>query len=82
MNKLYSTLKKHTCKFINKNYLIKVYGRDANGKKINTLMGVFGILKLIGAELLEKFIDRAEKAMTDKVVCKLRRGLTITLYAH
>ena len=46
----------YTTKEINANFRIKVAGRDANGKKINTLMGVSGVLALIGAELLNKFV--------------------------
>lgn len=68
-------------KFINMNFRIKVYGVDANGNRINKLVGVRGILELIGAELLEKFLNRALAAGLDKCVCKLRRGLKVTLYA-
>ncbi len=70
-----------TTKFINSNFRIKVFGRDENGKKINTLMGVSGIVRLIGEELFNKFIKRALNCMLDKCVCKLRRGLQVTLYA-
>lgn len=72
---------KYTSKYINRNFRIKVYGVDENGNKINKLVGVAGILALIGAELLNKFIDRFLKAGLDKVINKLRRGLKITLYA-
>ena len=71
---------KYTSKFINRNFRIKVYGVDNMGNKINKLVGVTGILALIGAELLNKFIDRALKAGLDKCVCKLRRGLQVSLY--
>ena len=71
---------KYTSKFINRNFRIKVYGVDSMGNKINKLVGVTGILALIGAELLNKFIDRALKAGLDKCVCKLRRGLQVSLY--
>ena len=71
---------KYTSKFINRNFRIKVYGADSMGNKINKLVGVAGILSLIGAELLNKFIDRALKAGLDKCVCKLRRGLQVSLY--
>ncbi len=71
---------KYTSKFINRNFRIKVYGVDSMGNKINKLVGVAGILSLIGAELLNKFIDRALKAGLDKCVCKLRRGLQVSLY--
>lgn len=71
---------KYTSKFINRNFRIKVYGVDSMGNKINKLVGVAGILSLIGAELLNKFIDRTLKAGLDKCVCKLRRGLQVSLY--
>jgi hypothetical protein len=51
-----------------------------NGKKINTLVGVSGMLKLIGAELANKFLSRAERSMDDSCVCKLRRGIKVTFY--
>lgn len=72
--------KRFTSKFINANFRIKVFGRDENGKKINTLMGVSGIIRLIGEELFYKFIQRALDCMMDVCVCKLRRGLQVSLY--
>ena len=69
-----------TTKFINSNFRIKVFGRDENGKKINTLMGVSGIIRLIGEELFYKFIQRALDCMKDVCVCKLRRGIKVSLY--
>lgn len=71
---------KYTSKFINANFRIKVFGRDENGKKINTLMGVSGIIRLIGEELFYKFIKRAIDCMQDVCVCKLRRGLQVSFY--
>jgi hypothetical protein len=73
-------LTKYTTKFINQNFRIKVFGRDAQGKKINTLMGVSGIIRMIGEELFFKFVQRALDCMLDKCVCKLRRGLQVSLY--
>lgn len=70
----------YTTKFINRNFRIKVKGLDNLGEKINKLVGVSGAIALIGWELLEKFITRAIKAGQDKCVCKLRRGLVVTLY--
>ena len=72
----------HTVTEINRNWLIKVYGVDQNGNRINKLVGVSGLLELIGLELAAKFVARAFRALLDKVVCKLRRGLKITFYAH
>lgn len=73
-------IKKFSTSFINQNFRIKVYGRDENGKKINTLLGVSGINRMIGEELFYKFIQRALDCMLDVCVCKLRRGLQVSLY--
>ena len=72
--------KQFSTRFINQNFRIKVFGYDENGKKINTLMGVSGIIKLIGETLFFKFVQRALDCMRDVCVCKLRRGLQISLY--
>ena len=66
--------------WINSNFRIKVYGRDSEGRRINKLVGVSGIIRLIGETLFNKFLQRAIKSMADKCVCKLRRGLQVTLY--
>lgn len=76
------TNQKYTTQFINQNYLIKVYGQNESGKKLNKLVGVKGCLELIGLELMEKFITRAIESGQDKTICKLRRGLVVTFYAH
>ena len=70
----------YTTQEINQNFRIKANGFDNNGNKINTLLGVSGTIALIGEELFEKFIDRAYNQGQDACVCKLRRGLKITLY--
>ena len=44
----------HTSKFINKNFRIKVSGIDNEGNRINKLVGVSGLLKLIGETLAGK----------------------------
>ena len=72
--------KGYTSKFINQNFRIKVYGRDENGRRINTLLGVSGIIALIGERLFTKFVQRALDSMQDVCVCKLRRGLVVSLY--
>lgn len=72
--------KQFSTRFINQNFRIKVFGFDENGKKINTLMGVSGIIKLIGETLFFKFVQRALDCMRDVCVCKLRRGLQVSLY--
>lgn len=71
----------YTTREINANYRIKVHGvNEENGKKLNTLVGVSGLLKLIGADLFNKFMERREKCMDDVCVCKLRRGLKVSFY--
>jgi hypothetical protein len=74
------TKNQFTSKFINQNFRIKVFGYTEDGKKINTLMGVSGIIAMIGEELFYKFIQRALDSMKDVCVCKLRRGLQVSLY--
>ena len=73
-------VRRFSSKFVNANFRIKVFGRDENGKKINTLVGVSGIIRLIGEELFFKFVQRALDCMLDVCVCKLRRGLQVSLY--
>ena len=65
---------------INQNFRMKVYGRNDEGKKVDTLMGVSGLILLIGVDLMNKQLDRAFKSKDDKCVCKLRRGLQVTYY--
>ena len=69
-----------TSKFINQNFRIKVFGHDESGRKINTLLGVSGIIAMIGEELFYKFVQRALDCMMDVCHCKLRRGLVVSLY--
>ncbi len=67
--------------FINANYRIKVYGVDIEGKRINKLVGVSGLIELVGIEFLNKFITRALNNINeDSTRCRLRRGLQVTLY--
>ena len=69
-----------TTSWINSNFRIKVYGRDDQGKRINSLFGVSGIIAMIGEALFFKFLQRAINSMADKCICKLRRGLQISFY--
>lgn len=80
MKKNSTSVLAYTTKFINANFRLKVFGFDNEGNKINKLVGVSGLIKLIGEELINKFIGRALKAGLDKCICKLRRGLVVTLY--
>lgn len=67
---------------INRTFKIKVNGVNFEGKKLNVLVGVSGLIKLIGVELVNKLLNRAFKCKGDKEVCKLRRGLKNTFYYH
>ena len=69
----------YTSKQINRDFRLKVFG-FLEGKKINMLVGVSGLLKLIGEELMDKQLNRAYKSGMDVTVCKLRRGLQVSYY--
>lgn len=66
---------------VNKTFLMKVYG-VIDGKKVNTLVGVSGLIKIIGMEFFNKCLDRAFSCPNDKCVCKLRRGIQVSFYLH
>ena len=71
---------KYTTKEINRNYKIKISGQY-EGRKINTLVGVSGLVRIVGdVDLINRLLDRANKDLTDCCVCKLRRGLKISFY--
>lgn len=83
MKKNSKTTLNRSTKVINREFRIKVFGFDAElGRKINTLVGVSGLVKLIGIDFANKFIERAfvQSYYSDKVTCKLRRGLAISFY--
>ena len=72
---------KYTTTQINRNYKIKVFG-TYEGEKINTLVGVSGLVRLVNdIALTNRLLDRAFDCMEDVCVCKLRRGLKISFYA-
>ena len=71
---------KYTTKQINRDYKIKVSGLY-NGEKVNTLVGVAGLVRMVGdIELTNRLLDRAFACMNDKCVCKLRRGIKVSFY--
>lgn len=71
----------YTSKQINREFKIKVYGH-VNGKKVNTLVGVSGLMRMLdnAIDLINRLLARAFRCMDDKCDCKLRRGLKITFY--
>lgn len=71
---------KYTTQQINRNYKIKVAGM-VNGKKVNMLVGVSGLINIVGdINLVNRLLDRAFNCYGDKEFCKLRRGVKITFY--
>lgn len=71
---------KYTTREINRNYKIKI-NSIVNGKKVNMLVGVSGLIKIVGdIDLVNRLLDRAFNCIGDKEVCKLRRGVKITFY--
>lgn len=77
-NKIYNGLL-YTTKEINRNFRIKING-IVDGKKVNKLVGVKGLIELIGVEMANKMLRRAFNGTDDKTVCKLRRGIKISFY--
>ena len=70
----------YTTREINHNFKIKVTGM-IDGRKINTLVGVRGLIAYVGdIALTNRLIGRAFESMNDKQVCKLRRGIAIHFY--
>ena len=86
MNKYYLTKSygeiQLTTATINRNFRIKVAGL-VNGARVNKLVGVRGILEILGGswQKLVKFVLRAFNSLTDKCVCKIYGGATVTFYA-
>ena len=70
----------YTTAEINANLKIKVNG-IYNGKKINTLVGVSGLIRIINdIDLVNKMVKKAFASMDDKFTAKLRRGIKVTFY--
>ena len=70
----------YTTHQINTNFKIKVQGINFEGKKLNMLIGVSGLIQLIGVDLTNKLVKRAFINPNEKCECKLRRGLKIIFY--
>lgn len=70
----------YTTREINRNFKVKISGLY-DGQKVNTLVGVRGLVRMIGdIDLTNRLLDRAFASMDDKCICKLRRGIKITFY--
>lgn len=75
-------MNKYTTTQVNKNFRIKVFGM-VNGKKVNMLVGVSGLLRILGGSIakLNKMLDRAFASLADKCSCKIYGGAMVTFYA-
>lgn len=70
----------YTTREINRNFKVKISGLY-DGQKVNTLVGVRGLVRMVGdIELTNRLLDRAFASMDDKCICKLRRGIKISFY--
>ena len=66
---------------VNLDFRIKAYGLGSKGHRVDTLVGITGLIELVGEELAISFIERAYLENQYKCICKLRRGLKITFYS-
>lgn len=71
-----TTTLNYSTREINRTFKIKVYGY-VDGRKVDTLVGVSGLLRLIGVELANKMLAKAFRTADDKQICKLRRALRL-----
>ena len=70
-----------TTKEFNRNIKAKVYGTDAEGKRINTLVGLGTLVNMFG-DFAYMFIDNFYESGLDKKQFKLRsKTYKVTLYA-
>lgn len=66
-----------TLETMNKHYRVKVTCAECPKGR---LLGRYGLIALVGEEMATKLIQRAERGKTDKITCKLRRGLRFDFY--
>lgn len=71
----------YTTKEINRNFKIKVFG-FINGVKINTLVGVSGLIRILDGDEVkaQKFVARAFASGKDRTDCKVYGGVRISFY--
>lgn len=75
-NLVYST------RTINRSFKIKVTG-EYKGKKLNTLVGVKGLIEFVDdIPLTNRILDRAFRSKDQKCICRLRRGIAISFYNY
>ena len=76
-----TTAYNYTTAEVNREFLMKVAGQH-DGRKVNTLVGVDGLIRFFGIEFANKFTERAFASLEDSCTCKLRRGIKVTFYRH
>lgn len=76
-------MKSYTDKQINQSFKIKVFG-IVNGCKVNTLVGVSGLLAILNGDKdkLFKMVTRAFASGKDRTDCKIYGGARISFYVH
>lgn len=65
---------------INREFKIKVNGRNFVGPSISGFVGFDGLGRMLGNDLTKTICEEALKSPNDIFVRKLRRGLTIRFY--
>lgn len=72
----------YTASEINRNFKIKVFG-FINGKNINTLVGVSGLIRILNGDeaKAQKFVARAFASGQDRTDCKVYGGVRVSFYA-
>lgn len=64
-------------RYMTRDYYVK--WQDENCPR-GLLLGVYGLVARVGEELAVRLYKRAQKAKSDKITCKLRRGAIVTFY--
>lgn len=73
--------KEELIKWINKEFRIKINGRNYIGKSLSEIVGFSGLVEILGNEgLAIRICRRALNCKEDIFIQKLRRGLTIKFY--
>jgi hypothetical protein len=70
---------RHSSKYINQNWRIKVSGFTGK-EKLHTLIGVSRLVSILGADITDTLIEKATERGIDKITFRFRRGLKVTLY--
>lgn len=71
------------CKAINKEFTIKINGKNFEGGSISTSVGITGFREIIdNDQTVENIFRKAIESPLDVYKQKLRRGLTVRFYAR